>query len=113
MNIDIISQICIYNDYPIFRQLLTKYRDKFNKIILYPSRHHGVIDCEQFLRKVFPETWVTGHKIDWTTAPDWRQAETEPCLELSNSEWVLFMEQDFFCDDCYSFFLLWHKMFSF
>ena len=100
MNIDIVSQICIFCDYPIYRQLLTKYRDKFNKIILYPSRHHGVIDLENFLRKNFPETWVTGHKIDWTTPGiDWRQVETEPCLELSNSEWVLFMEQDFFVDD--------------
>ena len=67
MNIDIISQICIFNDYPIYRQLLAKYRDKFRKIILYPSRHHGVIDMEEFMRRVFPETWVTGHTIDWTT----------------------------------------------
>src|SRR3990167_2408288 len=104
--IDIISQICIYNDYPLYRQLLTKYRDKFNKIILYPSRHHGVIDMEEFLRRVFPETWVTGHTIDWTTPRiDWRQAETEPCLQLSDAEWILFMEQDFFVDD-------WDKFWS-
>lgn len=98
--IDLISQVCIYNDYPIYRQLLAKYRDKFNKIILYPSRHHGVIDCEEFLKKTFPETWVTGHTIDWTTPGiDWRQVETEPCVELSDAEWILFMEQDFFVDD--------------
>ena len=98
--IDVISQICVFNDYPIYRQLLTKYRDKFNKIILYPSRHHGVIDMEEFMRRTFPETWVTGHEIDWTTPNiDWRQAETEPCLELSDAEWILFMEQDFFVDD--------------
>lgn len=100
MNVDIISQYCIYNDYPIFRRNLAKYRDKVQKIILYPSRHHGVIDLEEFARRVFPETWVTGHVIDWTTPGiDWRQVETEPCLELSTAEWVLFMEQDFFVDD--------------
>jgi len=99
-SIDIISQICVYNDYPIFRQLLTKYREKFNKIIFYPSRHHGVIDQEDFLRRTFPETWVTGDVIDWATPGiDWRQRETEPCLELSESEWILFMEQDFFVED--------------
>jgi len=98
--IDIVSQICVYNDYPIYRQLLTKYRPFFNKIILYPSRHHGVIDMEEFLKKTFPETWVEDQNIDWTTPGiDWRQVETEPCLELSDSEWILFMEQDFFVDD--------------
>lgn len=49
---------------------------------------------------MFPETWVTGHTIDWTTPGiDWRQAETEPCLEQSDAEWILFLEQDFFVDD--------------
>src|SRR5258708_18684988 len=104
--IDIISQICIYNDYPIWRNLINKHRDKFNKVILYPSRHHGVIDLEKFWREVFPETWITGDVIDWTTPGiDWRQRETEPCLALSDSEWILFMEADFFVDD-------WDKFFS-
>lgn len=100
LEIDVISQVCIYNDYPLFRQNLTNYRNKFKKIILYPSRHHGVIDMEEFFRRIFPETWVTGHTIDWTTPGiDWRQEETMPCLALSDAEWVLFMEQDFFCDN--------------
>lgn len=98
MNIDIISQICIYCDYPLYRAMLTKYRDKFNKIILYPSRHHGVTDLENFLKQQFPETWVKPVEIDYGIQ-DWRQAETEPCLALSDSEWVLFMEQDFFVKD--------------
>ncbi len=96
--IDVVSQICVYSDYPIYRQLLTKYRDKFNKIILYPSRQHGVLDMEEFLKQSFPETWVTREPIDYGVR-DWRQAETEPCLELSDSEWILFLEQDFFTAD--------------
>ena len=97
--IDIISQICIFNDNPLFRQFLTKYRNKFNKIILYASRHHGVIDLEDFWREQVKETWISTN-IDWTTPNiDWREVETLPCLEQSNSEWILFMEADFFVDD--------------
>lgn len=98
--IDVISQICVFVDYPLYRQLIKKYRNKFNKVILYPSRHHGVVDLEEYLKQTLPETWITSHTIDWTTPGiDWRQAETEPCLEQSDSEWILFLEQDFFCDD--------------
>ena len=97
--IDIISQVCTAVDYPLYWALLTKYRSKFNKIILYGSKHHGVLTLESYLKSIVPETWIQT-EIDWT-APgiDWRQAETEPCLEISDSEWILFMEQDFFCDD--------------
>jgi len=48
MNVDIVTQYCIYNDYPIWRHNMLKYRDRVKKIILYPSRHHGVIDLESF-----------------------------------------------------------------
>lgn len=103
--IDVITQWCVFNDYPLFRLNIENHRSRFNKVILYPSRHHGVVDLESFAREVFPETWVNGHTIDWTTPDiDWRQAETEPCLELSDAEWVLFMEQDFFVDDWDVFF---------
>lgn len=99
MNIDIVSQICVYNDNPIFRQLIQRHRNKFNKVILYASRHHGVIDLEEFWRRVFPETWVST-EIDWTKpGVDWRQEETIPLIEKSDSEWILFMEADFFVDD--------------
>src|SRR3990167_4296391 len=101
--IDVITQCCIYNDYHLYRKMLKKYRNKFNKIILYASRHHGVLDLENHLRETIPETWVST-EIDWTTPGiDWRQVETEPCLEESDAEWILFLEQDFFCDD-------WNKL---
>lgn len=96
--IDVISQICVYVDYPLYREFLKKYRDKFNKIILYPSRHHGVVDLEDYLKETIPETWVKPVEIDYGKE-DWRQAETMPCLEYSGAEWILFLEQDFFCDD--------------
>lgn len=97
-SIDIVCQYCIFNDYPIFRRNMAKYRDKFNKIILYPSRHHGHIDLEEFAKRVFPETWVEPVAIDYGVQ-DWRQAETEPCLKHIEAEWVWFTEQDFFVRD--------------
>lgn len=99
MNIDILSQVCVFNEYPLWRSMLTKYRTLFKKIILYPSRHHGFIDEEVFMREVFPETWINNHYIDWAKAPDWRQEETMPLIEQSDAEWVLFLEQDFFVDN--------------
>ena len=104
MIIDIVSQICIFTDYPIWRANIQKYRDKFKKVITYPSRHHGVIDLEEFWKRVFPETWVEPVEIDYGKE-DWRTAETNPCLKLSDSEWIWFTEADFFVKD-------WNKFFS-
>lgn len=96
--IDVVSQYCVYNDYPIFRYILEKYRTKLDKIILYPSRHHGVIDLEEWSKKHLPAIWVERKPVDYGVE-DWRQAETIPCLHHVSAEWVLFMEQDFFVDD--------------
>lgn len=96
--IDILSQVCLYNDYPLWKKLLKKYRDKFGKIILYPSRHHGFIDQEEYLKATLPETWIDPVAIKYGVE-DWRQAETDPLLVHSDAEWILFMEQDFFVDD--------------
>lgn len=101
---DIVMQYCVFCDYPLWREWLKKYRDKFAKVILYPSKQHGTTDLEDFARKVIPETWVERPSIDYGKQ-DWRQAETDPCIALSDSEWILFMEQDFFCSD-------WDRLFG-
>lgn len=98
MNVDKILQWCVYADYPLFRAHAAKYRDKVNKIILYPSKQHGVLDLESFAKTNFPETWVEPVAINYGIE-DWRQAETIPCLAHSNAEWVWFSEQDFFVKD--------------
>lgn len=106
MRPDLLLQWCVFADYPLYRAWMRKYREKFNKIIIYPSRHHGVVDLEAFAKKVVPETWIRGHVIDWTTPGiDWRQAETEPMLDQVESDWIYFSEQDFFCKN-------WDKFFS-
>lgn len=96
--IDLICQYCVFNDYPMFRYWVQKYRSKFDKVFLYPSRHHGAVDFEGFSRQYFQEWWVKTVPIDYGVE-DWRQAETIPCLRHSTSEWILFCEQDFFVKD--------------
>lgn len=98
MKPDVITQYCVYNDYPIFRHHLQKYRDQMNKIILYPSRHHGFRDFEAFSKEQIKETWVDPVPINYGVE-DWRQAETIPCLQHLESDWVWFREQDFFVDN--------------
>lgn len=100
---DIISQICLHCDYPLWRTMIEKHRSKFGKIILYPSRHHGAVDLEKFWKEVFPETWVAPVAIDYGVE-DWRQAETIPCLNQSDSDWIMFTEADFFVRDWDMFF---------
>jgi len=102
--IDIVLQYCVYNDYPIWRKMIKKYRPLFNKIILYPSRHHGYIDLEEFSKEQIKETWVDPVEIDFGKE-DWRQAETIPCLEHVEADWIWFAEQDFFVDDWDKFFM--------
>lgn len=95
MNVDKISQLCVYCDYPLLRYHHQKYGGMVNKTIVYPSRHHGYIDLEDFMKKEYPVTWVNPVPIDWSTE-NWRQAETDPCLKESTAEWVWFSEPDFF-----------------
>lgn len=98
MKPDVVVQWCVHCDYPLFRHFIQKYRDKFGKVILYPSRQHGTVDLEEFAKENFDITWVEPVEIDYAKE-DWRQAETVPCLKHVTSDWVLFMEQDFFCSD--------------
>lgn len=98
MKPDVISQYCVHNTYPIFKRNLKKYRNKIGKIILYPSRHHGFRDFEGFEKSTLKETWVDPVEIDFGKE-DWRQAETIPCLNHVESDWIWFSEQDFFVED--------------
>lgn len=103
MKPDLLLQWCVYADYPLYRAWAAKYRNKFNKIIIYPSRQHGVVDLEEFAKRVFPETWVERENIDYGVT-DWRQGETEPLLKHVESDWIYFSEQDFFCKNWDKFF---------
>ena len=100
MDIDILTQYCTHCEYPLWRKNLQKHRDKFKKVILYPNEYYRDLDFKVFSKTVIKETWVENHAIDWTTPGiDWRQAEVEPMLELSDSKWIYFNEQDWFVKD--------------
>lgn len=104
MNCDVLSQICVYCDFPIWRGVMQKHRDKFKKIILYPSKQHGTVDLEDFWLKEFPETWVVRDPDLSYIGKDWRQLESEPLVALSDAEWMYFTEADFFVKDWEKFF---------
>lgn len=105
MKPDILMQYCVFCDYPLWRAWLKKYRGRFAKVILYPSKQHGTTDLEDFAKKVIKETWVEREpNLDYI-GKDWRQLESEPLVAVSDSEWMLFMEQDFFCSD-------WDRLFK-
>lgn len=107
MNADLLIQHSIYIDYPVWRLNLQRHRDKFNKVIIYPSDHNREHSFKPFLEEQLKETWVNDHTIDWTTPGiDWRQAETEPMLPLVESEWVYFNEPDWFIKDHNKFYNL-------
>lgn len=106
MSIDVISQVCQYVDFPLWRAWIKKYRGKFNEVICYPSKQHGTLDLEEYWKQNFKENFVRDHVIDWTTPGiDWRQVECDPCVKRSKAEWIWFQEADFFCKD-------WDKLFK-
>jgi len=83
---------------------MKNHRDKFKKIILYPSKQHGTTDLEDFWLENFKETWVTRDPEADYGKNDWRQLESEPLVEVSDAEWVYFVEADFFVADWEKFF---------
>jgi len=82
-------------DYPLCRFQLSAFRSYFGKVIItfYP---HGTPDFRGFIRKT--------HK-DWTfiesreSSVAWRETAVNLGLEESDSDYVLFTEQDFFWKD--------------
>ena len=102
MNCDLLMQWSIFCDYPIFRMHMKRYFEKrFNKILFYPSNHNRDHSFRPFLEKVIDDKhWLKPEPINWTEPGiDWRQSETIPLIEASDSEWIFITEPDFFCKD--------------
>lgn len=105
MNADLLIQHSIYCVYPLWMKHLQKHRGRFQKVILYPSDHNREVSFKDYLYETIQETWVKDHTIDWTTPGiDWRQAETEPMLPLSDTEWIYFTEPDWIVKDYVNFY---------
>lgn len=86
-------------DYPLFRLWLEKNQDKYNKVIISWT---GVEENEihksiGYLLPPSKAVFVDAERSD-EYADDWRNAATNSGLDASESEWVWFLEPDFFMD---------------
>ena len=83
-------------DYPLWRQFLRPYRNKFEKVIIVFTETNYGEDYRSFLRDAFSEDDVIA--IDSPPVrgdQDWRNVAVNLALQYSTSEWVWFTEQDF------------------
>jgi molybdopterin-guanine dinucleotide biosynthesis protein A len=82
-------------DYPLARWQVGEYRKLFGKVIISTYKK-GEIDFRPFLKQTM--NWAT-HVDNGEDGPDWRERCTMAALRQSESEWVLFLEQDFMWKD--------------
>lgn len=97
-------------DYPIFRYWIRKYRDHFDRIIIYWSEHNRFPYYDHFIHDSmigdsYKTLFMDPTFTDWSIGEDWRNHATREMLKYSNSEWVCSIEQDFFCRNWDNFFL--------
>lgn len=84
-------------DYPLFRLWLEKNKQFYNKVVVSWTgvAEDGIDqDVESLLDFAI---FVDGERND-QYADDWRNAATNSGLDMSTSEWVWFLEPDFFMD---------------
>lgn len=82
--------------YPLWNKYIRENRDRFTKVIIVMTDMSVPIDYTQYLKDWFASNDVTIIANDPVTAQDdWRNIAVNKGLSLSDSEWVLFTEQDF------------------
>lgn len=86
-------------DYPLFRLWLDRNKQKYNKLIVSWT---GVEENEihksiGYLLDPSKSIFIDGERND-QYADDWRNAATNSGLDASTSEWVWFLEPDFFME---------------
>lgn len=85
------------NDYPVWREMVSEYRYRFNKVIVVFTETHDDVDFSNFIKQVMVKddiSFLTSPKVP--SGADWRNVATNHALKYSKSEWVWFTEQDFF-----------------
>lgn len=79
-------------DYPVWRRQLRDYREYYNNVIV---AFEGAGTFEDFVREsvdgVFVDTFIG--------EGEWRDVAVNKALDKNNTEWVWFLEQDFFWKD--------------
>lgn len=84
-------------DYPVFRQLLSKFKGEFEKVVVSLSDHKEGIDLTQEIKSVLIPEGVTVFDPPMLSAQDdWRDRAINMAYGSFVGDWILFMEQDFF-----------------
>ncbi len=83
-------------DYPLFRQFLRDNRQSFSKVFVVFTETHMKPDYQEFLQNVMLSDDLTFiNNPQHSGEEDWRNVAVNEALKYSDSEWVLFLEQDF------------------
>lgn len=102
-SIDVIVTWPIHCDYPLWRQYIRDNRSRFNEVIIVFTQTNRKEDYREFIREAMFEDHVVC--IDPPAVrpeEDWRNnAVHAGLLHSSNSEWILFTEQDFYTHDSF------------
>ncbi len=79
-------------DYPLWRHTMEQVRDQLGQVIVVHYNDYKGASYSDFVRGAMP--WAT--HVAATAGPgDWRNLAVHSGLAKSQSEWVVFMEQDF------------------
>jgi hypothetical protein len=81
-------------DYPLFRAFLQAERERFAKVIIVFTDHHGP-DMSAFIRETTDAIFLDSH----VGGGDWRDAAVNMALDVSDARFVWFTEQDFLITD--------------
>lgn len=81
-------------DYPLWRRWLASERARFAQVLVAFSPHPGRYDYRDFVRGALADQFVTFLDTPWRGGEDWRDVAVNAMLDLSDTEWVWFTEQD-------------------
>ena len=83
-------------DYPPFRMFVRYYRELFGKVIVVWTDAPSLWDFTKEVESHMDSDGVVFMYSYTKPGEDWRNQAINMGLNVSNSDWVLFMEQDFF-----------------
>lgn len=86
--------------FPLWNKYIRENRDRLAKVVIVMTDMSVPTDYTDYLKKYFYGRDVTIVANDPVTASDdWRNIAVNKGLRLSDSQWILFTEQDFLPDD--------------
>jgi len=93
---DIIVSWPTNNDYPIWRLMIRKERERFNQVFVVFTKTYSGDNYEEFVRESMADDKITFINSPPVTGDqDWRNVAVNAALKQSKAEWVWFTEQDF------------------